>query len=255
MKQNTICVKIGGRAASETEALKALVDDMKALSGKYDFILVHGGGAEVTKVSKLYGIEPAFKNGVRVTSREEMDIVEMVLSGKMNKYIVRTFASRGLRAAGLCGADASLFTGESINPETRTGRITAVDRRPLDLFLKEGIVPVLSSTSMDESGEALNINADEAALAVAAAVKADQLLFLSDIDGIIKEGAVIREMSEETAEAEIAAGTISGGMIPKVRSSVAGLKAGTHAIVIGQYKGKGDLTRLLGGEAGTRIIL
>lgn len=255
MEQKIICVKIGGRAATETEALKTLIGDMKELSKDYAFILVHGGGAEVTRVSRAFGIEPEFKNGIRITSREEMDIVEMVLSGKMNKYIVRTFASCGMTAVGLCGADAGLFTGESLSEDTRTGRIQSVQRKILDLLLGASIVPVVSSTSMDSSGDALNINADEAALAIAAEMKADGFLFLSDIDGIMKEGTIIRELSEDRAEREIAAGTIGGGMIPKVRSSISGLKAGIRAIVIGQYKGKGDLSRLLGGEAGTRIIL
>ena len=253
-----VTIKIGGRAASEKEYLNALIKEMHTLRDRFRFVLVHGGGAEVSKVTEVFGLQPVFKDGVRMTSPEEMDIVDMVLAGKMNKYLVR-MCSRYMPAVGLSGSDGGIFTGTRLacdeNEITCTGNVRDVRPDLLRLLLSNGYVPVVSSTSMDEAGEALNINADEAALALAVALPSTHLLFLSDVAGILKQETVIPLLNGEDTEREIAAGVIAGGMIPKVRSSVKALEAGVKDIIIGRYTAGGDLKALLAGNSGSRIVL
>ena len=176
----------------------------------------------------------------------------------MNKYLVRTFSSY-MPAVGVSGSDGNLFTGRRIacgdGEVTCTGKVETVNPGLLHLLLANGYVPVVSSTSMDPEGEPLNINADEAALAIAAALPSTHLLFLSDVPGILKKGEVIPLLTGEDTEREIGAGIIAGGMIPKVRSSIKALEEGVEDIIIGQYTDAGDLAALLTGNSGTRIVL
>lgn len=255
MNKKIIVIKTGGRAASDRDAMKELFLEMKKLSDKYSFVFVHGGGAEVSRVSKIFGLEPQFVDGIRLTTEEEMEVVDMVLSGRMNKEIVRLANTAGLNSLGLSGSDSSLFTGKRRSEDSHTGIVTDVKCKILKILMKESIVPVISSTSMSEEGIALNINADEAALAISSGLKADRLFFISDIPGVMKDEKVIHVMNEENVENEISKGVISGGMIPKVRSSVAALKEGVGSISIGEYKNSGDLGSILSEKKGTSIIL
>ena len=248
-----VLIKIGGRAASDEAALSALAAEMAGLKEQYSFFFVHGGGAEVTKVSAVFGLEAVFENGVRKTSPEEMDVVDMVLGGKMNKYIVRLFASCGLNAVGISGADGGIFTGEAVAEGSRTGKVTETAPELLNTLSGAGFLPVISSVSMDDKGGALNINADEAALAVAESIPVDSLIFISDIPGILKDENVINELTPAEIKQEIDAGVISGGMIPKVESSVEALRKGVKSVIIGGYNKDGDLAELLDGKLGTRI--
>jgi acetylglutamate kinase len=196
-----------------------------------------------------------FKDGIRQTSAAEMDIVDMVLAGRMNKHLVRVFGGLGVPAVGLSGSDGRFFTGESIDPAAgnRTGRVTKVEPGAAVLLAGAGYVPVIASTSMDAQGGALNINADEAALEIARALRAAALVYLSDIPGILKEGRLIGRIGGGEAEKEIAAGVITGGMIPKVRSALDALRSGVGGVVIGEFARGGDLGRLLRRESGTTI--
>ena len=249
-----IVIKTGGKAASEKSAMAALFKEMKELKNRYNFVFIHGGGAEVTRVSKVFGLEPVFKDGIRLTTPEEMEIVDMVLSGRMNKEIVRLANRCGIASVGLSGSDAMLFTGKQAAEKSLTGKITNVKPFILSLLIKNDYLPVISSTSMTADGTALNINADEAALEIASAIKADKLFFISDIQGVMKEEAVINILTEKMAEEEIASGVISGGMIPKVKSSIAALKKGVSAIIIGEYLKSGDLLATLDAKKGTSIV-
>ena len=255
MKKETVLIKIGGRAAAAESSLKDLVREMVGLKNAYDFILVHGGGAEVSRITKIFGIEPVFKDGIRMTSVPEMEIVDMVLAGKMNKSLVRMFVSLGMKAVGLSGSDGEFFTGSSIDPSagSRTGRVERVNPEAALLLLRAGYLPVVASTSMDRAGGGLNINADEAALEIAQAIRADGLVFLSDIPGILKNGVVVKSLDEAAALREIDAGVISGGMIPKVKSSLEALHGGVKAVVIGEFTAYGDLALLLERKKGTTI--
>jgi acetylglutamate kinase len=255
MEKPLVVVKIGGRAAGAEDVLKELVRDMAALREAYGFFFVHGGGAEVSRVTKIFGLQPVFRDGIRQTSAAEMDIVDMVLAGRMNKYLVRVFECLGVPAVGLSGSDGRFFTGCSIDPAAgnRTGRVTRVEPKAALLLAGAGYVPVIASTSMDDRGGALNINADEAALEIASALRAAALVYLSDIPGILKEGRLVSRIGAGEAEREIAAGVITGGMIPKVRSCLEALGSGVGGVVIGEFTRAGDLGRLLRRESGTTI--
>jgi len=254
MPLDTVLVKIGGKAAKKEERLAEMCAELSALSGRYRMLLVHGGGAEVTAVSKKLGIDAVFRDGIRQTTPAEMDIVDMVLAGKINKQLVRMLRTRGLDAVGLSGADGGIFTGRALGDETRTGEISRIDSRLIDLLLENRFLPVISSSSMDDTGKGLNINADTAAFGLAVHLAAFALVFLSDIPGILRGGAVIPRLTSAEAESLVAAGVISGGMIPKVNASVEALKKGIGSVIIGQYDEAGSLAWLLEGSRGTRII-
>jgi acetylglutamate kinase len=247
-------VKIGGRPLAEAESLDILCRELTGLAARIPLALVHGGGSEVSRVSRRFGLEPRFVDGLRQTSREEMDVVEMVLAGSMNTLLVRSMVHRGLKAVGLTGCDAGLLTAQALSPESRTGRIGAVDITLLTALLQGGYIPVCSSVAMDADGDALNINADEAALELAAALGAARLIYLSDVPGIMLEGKVVNRLDRKRAEKKIAEGEIAGGMIPKVRSSFEGLARGIGEIIIGSCSGPGELRALIEG-AGTHLYL
>ena len=253
---DTLVVKIGGKAAEDRQSLAALCDELAAISRDHHVVLAHGGGAEVTAVSKKFGIEAVFENGVRQTSAEEMEIVDMVLGGKVNSQLVRMLRARGLDAVGLRGSDGGTFTGQPLGgpgSATRTGEITRVDPRLLVLLLDAGYLPVLASTSMDSEGNGLNINADTAAFQVAARLGANVLVFLSDTPGVISDGSVVQALSETEAADLLKRGVIAGGMVPKVTASFDAMNRGVKKVIIGRYEGAGALARLLDGKEGTRL--
>jgi len=250
-------VKIGGRMAEQEEQLRPFAADLKDLRSEYDLVLVHGGGAEVTRISEQLGFRPVFHEGIRVTTREEMDVVEMILSGKVNKRLVRLFQACGLPAVGLCGADGRLYSGRSLGVirdlETRTGQVSGMELGVLRCLLQEGYFPVVSSTTMDEEGGGININADTVAFELACAWGSETLMFLSDIPGVLKGDAVIPRLAPEQVKSEIREGTINGGMIPKATSALEALKRGVGRVIVGQYGGRGSLQALLEGTMGTRF--
>ncbi len=252
----TLLVKIGGKAAEDRGSLAALCDELAVLSRDLRVVLAHGGGAEVTAVSKKLGIEAVFKDGVRQTSAEEMDIVDMVLGGKVNSQLVRMLRARGLNAAGVRGSDGGTFTGRPLGgagSATRTGEITNVDPRLLTTLLDAGFLPVLASTSMDAAGGGLNINADTAAFQVAAALGAEVLVFLSDIPGVLRDGSVVQALSDKESADLVGRGVIAGGMVPKVTASFEAMSRGVKKVIIGRYDAPGALGRLLEGKEGTRL--
>ncbi len=250
-----ITVKIGGKTAEDLEQLRPFAADLKDLMADRHPLIVHGGGAEVTRISRQLGFEPRFHEGIRITLSEEMDVVEMILSGKVNKHLVRLFQSRGLPAVGLCGADGATFSGRILGTvegkETRTGNVAEVDPRLLTALFTAGFLPVLSSTSMDKRGGGVNINADSVAFEVACRLNSESLVFISDIPGVMKDGQVLKSLNRDEVRWEIAAGTITGGMIPKATSAVEALKHGVGQVIIGQYCGRGSLRALLEGGMGT----
>jgi acetylglutamate kinase len=173
----------------------------------------------------------------------------------VNKRIVRVFQSCGIDAVGLSGSDGRIFTGKRIDAAFRTADVACVRSGLLDTLMGSGYLPVIASTSMEEeSGNGLNINADSVALRLAAALESDSLIFISDIPGVMKEGRRLPVLEAEEAMSEIENGTITGGMIPKVRSSIEALEQGVERIIIGEYREEGDLRRLMDGETGTQIL-
>jgi len=247
-----VLIKMGGRAAENREALVALAEEMAGLARETPVLLVHGGGAEVTALAKRLGIEAVFKDGVRQTTPAEMDIVDMVLAGRVNSHLVRLFRAHGLNAVGVRGADGGTITARPLG-DTRTGEVVSIDSRFLTLLLENGYLPVVCPTATDGKGDGLNLNADTAAFALAGSLSAAALVFLSDIPGVLREGSVMQALAAGEARALITGGVITGGMVPKITASLEAMDRGVQKVIIGQYDGAGALGRLLDGKQGTRL--
>ena len=254
-----LVIKLGGAAADYEPSLAAFARELAALvEAGARVVLVHGGGAEVSALSRRVGLQPRFRDGVRLTTAEEMPYVDMVLCGAVNKRLVRTLGAAGLPAVGLSGSDGAMFTGAPLAGAGADGNHTAqvaqVDTRLPRLLIEHGYLPVIAPTSVQPPARAVNINADSVALRLAPALAADRLLFLSDVPGILKEGAALASLTPAGAGAEVAAGTISGGMIPKVEAALHALAQGVRRVVIGRFTAPGDLADLLTGAAGTTML-
>lgn len=249
-----ICIKIGGKPAGNNQIIFNIAKEIKTLLGQYSFVFIHGGGSEVTAAAKQFGIEAQFVDGKRITTPQEMKIVDAVLCGKINKQIVRQFYEVEVAAVGISGSDGATFTGVALDPSTRTGKITKVDTKLLEILISNNFLPVVATTSISNSDFlGLNINADDGALAIASEIGAAKLIFISDIEGVLKDGKVIPALTEETIKSEIESGVISGGMIPKVTASLEAIKKGAKSVVIATYTNKGDLQDLINQKMGTII--
>jgi acetylglutamate kinase len=257
-----LVIKLGGAAADDAASLAAFTHELAELvTAGARAVLVHGGGNEVSELTRRVGLEPQFSDGIRITSPAEMPYVDMVLCGAVNKRLVRALSAAGLAAVGLSGSDGPIFTGvrlHGVRPgpavASHTATVAQVDVRLLRLLLDHGYLPVLAPTSLEPPGWAVNINADSVALRVAPALAADRLLFLSDVPGVLKDGAVLETLTPPRAAAEIAAGAVRGGMIPKLEAAVHALEQGVRRVVIGRFTGAGELAALLTGAAGTTML-
>ena len=242
------------------DGLEPLLADMAELSETYQWILIHGGGAQVSSISQRYGIEPRFINGIRQTSPPEMDIIDMGLAGLMNTSILRKSLVSGLRAVGLSGVDTGLFAAEKMAQENHTGRVVSVNPEILHYLLAGNYLPVISSVSSNRRGEGVNVNADEAALALASSLHPEKLLFISDSEGVLgpENPSGQREriplLGGKTAVNMIQTGIIRNGMIPKVENALRSVEEGTGQAIIGSINETGDLDKLIQLQRGTGII-
>lgn len=254
----TVVIKVGGAATADQRTFTRFLADLNALRSNARLILVHGGGAQVSTMARTLGIEPIFIDGVRMTGESEMDVVDMVLCGLINKQIVRGLLAHGTPAVGISGSDGGLFIGSPITDHqgrpSRTGEVRECNPRVVETLLHAGYLPVIASTFSDGSGGGLNLNADDAALTLASALRSDTMIFLSDIPGILAgDGSLVERLSVSGVQRAIADGTISGGMVVKTRACVHALNNGVKTIIIGRYTEPGALQQLLAAESGTRI--
>lgn len=231
-----VVVKYGGAAMKDSTLKDKVIRDVVFLScvGLRP-VIVHGGGPEINSWLDKLGIEPQFKNGLRVTDAPTMDVVEMVLVGRVNKEIVSLINKAGGSGVGLCGKDGNLIKAR---PEGRqgigfVGEVNTMDVRILESLLKDGHIPVVSSVAADESGQAYNINADTVAGEIAAALGAEKLILLTDTAGILQDykdpSTLLYKLDIQQARNLIAAGVVGGGMIPKVNCCVRSLAQGVKA--------------------------
>lgn len=238
----TIVVKYGGNAMVSEELKNSVIEDITLL--KYigaNPIVVHGGGPDITAALKNYNIESRFINGLRVTDEQTMKVAQMVLVGKTNKEIVSLISKNGGNAIGLCGIDGScikcrkktaVVDGERVDIGY-VGEIVDVDDKVLNLVCRDKYIPVIAPIGIDDDGNSYNINADDVASHVAAAVGAEKLIFLTDIEGVKdKDGNIIFEMNKKQVKKLIEEGVISGGMIPKVTGCVDAIRAGVSRVHI-----------------------
>jgi acetylglutamate kinase len=247
-ENKTIVVKYGGAAMGDPALGQAFARDIALLKQSgVNPIVVHGGGPQIGEMLKKLGIKSEFKGGLRVTDKATVEIVEMVLAGSINKEIVAMINKEGEWAIGLSGKDGNMVFAEKakktqIDPDSKieevidlgfVGEPVEIDRTLLDLLARSEMIPVIAPVAPGRDGETYNINADTFAGAIAGALAAERLLFLTDVPGVLdKSGKLIDELTVAEAKGLFADGTISGGMIPKVETCIYALERGVKGVVI-----------------------
>lgn len=253
-----VVVKLGGRALEAPGAVAEFAAALAALlAGKRPAVLVHGGGAEVTQWCLKLGLESRFTDGLRVTDAPTLEVVAAVLAGLANKRLVAALRQRGVDAVGLAALDGGTLR---LRPHARAsvlgavGEVAGSDPSLLESLLAAGRVPVLASLG-EHGGELLNVNADDAAAAVAAALGADELVLLSDSPGLKLGGEVVRELPAADIDAALARPEVEGGMRPKLRAAAAALAGGVRRAHIASWNGPATLASLFEGTgAGTTLV-
>ena len=262
-----VVVKYGGNAMISDELKDAVMGDIVLLSLiGIKVVLVHGGGPEITSMLEKVGKETKFVNGLRVTDKETVDIVQMVLAGKINKNLVNLLHQKGGNAIGLCGIDGHMIEAACLNPELGyVGEITKINPKPITDVLEKGYIPVISTVGCDNDGNVYNINADTAASKIAGLLGAESLISMTDIDGILRDkndpSTLISKILVDEAPELMEKGIISGGMIPKVECCIDAIKSGVkkvfiidgripHAILIETLTNEGIGTMFVNGSRG-----
>ncbi|WP_367715826.1 acetylglutamate kinase [Nitratireductor sp. GISD-1A_MAKvit] len=247
-ENKTIVVKYGGHAMGDAALGQAFARDIALLKQSgVSPIVVHGGGPQIAAMLKKMGIESKFEGGLRVTDEKTVEIVEMVLAGSINKEIVALINAEGEWAIGLCGKDGNMVFAQKahktvVDPDSSIERVldlgfvgepVEVDRTLLDLLAHSEMIPVIAPVAPGRDGHTYNINADTFAGAIAGAVRATRLLFLTDVPGVLdRNKKLIDELTVAEARALIKDGTISGGMIPKVETCIEAIERGVEGVVI-----------------------
>ncbi|MGB1252513.1 MAG: acetylglutamate kinase [Candidatus Promineifilaceae bacterium] len=223
-------LKVGGNELSDSNFLAGLAHAIATLSKLEPVVIVHGGGRAIADLHTQLGIATIKVDGLRVTSGRSLGIAEMVLSGQANKLLVRALLAVGVDALGISGVDAQLLTAKKkAHPTTDlgyVGEVAAVRTNVLERLLSQGFVPVVSPISADSNQQPYNINADEAATAIASALQADLFDFISNVPGVLNEGNPIPSLTVTEANALIESGVVYGGMIPKVNAALSAVAKG-----------------------------
>ena len=234
----TVVVKYGGNAMINPDLKQQVMDDIVLLwLIGVKVVLVHGGGPEISSMMDKLGKKPEFVDGLRVTDKETVDIVQMVLAGKVNKTLVTLLEKRGGKAIGLCGMDGNLIEAKMKNEKLGyVGEVTRININPVTDILEKGYIPVISTLGCDADGNAYNINADTAAAHIAGALGAERFILMTDIAGILRDkddaSTLIPEISIPEARKLKDEGIISSGMIPKVQCCVTAIESGVKNVVI-----------------------
>ena len=233
-----VVVKYGGNAMVNEQLKQQVMEDVVLLwLIGVKVVLVHGGGPEISQTMKALGKEAVFVDGLRVTDRETVDIVQMVLAGKINKTLVNLLEMKGGQAMGISGMDGRLIEAEIKDERLGyVGEITHINIQPVTDLLEKGYIPVISTLGCDRQGNAYNINGDTAAARVAGALEAERLIMLSDIPGLLRDkddpSTLIPELSVMEAAKLRQEGVISGGMIPKMECCVEAIRRGVRKVII-----------------------
>ena len=246
--EKIVVVKYGGAAMGDPELSTAFASDITLLhtSGVYP-VVVHGGGPQIGRMLDRLGIVSEFRGGLRVTDEKTIEVVEMVLAGSINKEIVMAINVEGGKAVGLCGKDGNMVfaervTRKEIDPDSNIEKVVdlgfvgepkTVNKAVIDMVLKADLIPVIAPVAPGGDGRTYNVNADTFAGAIAGALGAARLLFLTDVAGVIdRKGRLVKELTVAQAKALIADGTVSGGMIPKIETCIDALSRGVEGVVI-----------------------
>ncbi|MBD8067557.1 acetylglutamate kinase [Bacillus sp. PS06] len=248
-----IVVKCGGSIIADlTNDFFESIKELQKNGNKV--IIVHGGGPEIEQMLNSLSITNEYINGLRKTTSEVLETVEMVLAGSVNKKLVSLLITSGLKAIGLSGVDGELLKATPIDEGSlgHVGEVTEVNCDLLLNLLELDYIPVIAPLGLQETGQKLNINADTVAASVAAALKAKHLLFVTNVSGILKNGSLIEEVSVEKVQELINDGTIYGGMIPKVQAALSAMSAGLDEIMI--VSGKTSFIHIDGSLSGTKLF-
>ena len=246
--ETIVVVKYGGHAMGDEAVARSFAKDMVLLEQSgVNPVVVHGGGPQIGAMLAKLGIKSEFSGGLRITDKATVEIVEMVLAGSINKQIVGFINAEGGRAIGLCGKDGNMVTATKLrrtvkDPDSHierhidlgfVGEPSKVDKTVLDQVLGRELIPVLAPVAQGADGETYNVNADTFAGAIAGALGAKRLLFLTDVPGVLdKDKNLIKQLKVSDIRALIADGTITGGMIPKVETCIYALEQGVEGVVI-----------------------
>jgi len=236
-EQKTFVIKYGGAAMVDDELKEAFAQDVTILKKiGIRIIIVHGGGKDITDIAGKLGIPSRFVDGQRYTDPAMMNVVQMVLGGKTNKDIVARINQHDGGAVGICGIDDGLLRARKLEEGGTdlglVGEIVHVNTAFLDLLFTHEIMPVIAPIGVDDSGQVYNINADIAAGCIAEALKAEKLVYLSDVEGVMADGVLVPSVDRAHAEVLVKDGVISSGMLPKIRSAFAALQAGVRKVHI-----------------------
>ena len=234
----TVVIKYGGNAMTNPELQQQVMEDIILLRlVGVKVVLVHGGGPEINDMMKRLGKKPEFLNGLRVTDKETVEIVQMILAGKINKSLVKLLELKGGRAVGLSGIDDRLIEAECKNPDLGfVGEVTKINTEIINDLLEREYIPVISTIGFGKDGEVYNINGDIAASCVAGALRAERLIILTDIAGILRDpsdiSTLIPEITVNEAEKLKSDGIIAGGMIPKTECCIRAINEGVEKVII-----------------------
>ena len=233
-----VVVKYGGNAMLNDELKEAVMGDIVLLSLiGVKVVLVHGGGPEITEMFSKVGKKTEFVNGLRVTDKESVELVQMVLAGKVNKNLVNLLQLKGGKSIGICGIDGHMIEAKVADERLGfVGEVTNVNVGPVVDLLDKGYIPVVSTVGCDDQGNVYNINADTVAARLAGALKAESLISMTDIAGLLKDkddpSTLIPKVYVSEAPKLIRDGVISGGMIPKVNCCIEAIRRGVHKVFI-----------------------
>ncbi|HAE89212.1 MAG TPA: acetylglutamate kinase [Clostridiales bacterium] len=233
-----VVVKYGGNAMTSESLKEQVMEDITLLHLiGVKVVLVHGGGPEISSMMTKIGLKPTFVDGLRVTDKETVDVVQMVLAGKVNKSLVSYLESKGAKAMGISGIDGKLIVAKKKNEKLGyVGEIEKINIKPVFDLLEKGYIPVVSTIATSEDGETYNINGDTAAAYVAGALSAKRLIMMTDICGVLRDkddpSTLIPEIKASEAEELYKSGVISGGMIPKVECCFTAIKQGVKRVII-----------------------
>jgi acetylglutamate kinase len=254
-----LVVKLGGTLLDDAATRDRLTPQIAAaFRAGHEVVVVHGGGKQMTRFLAERGIESRFVNGLRVTTPETLDAVLKVFAGSVNHELVAALNRAGAPAVGISGIDACLVEAEQMDPALgAVGRVTRANPALLEVLTRSGFVPTVACVAGDRSGNVYNVNADQMAVACAAAFGAESLVFLTDVEGVLDRSQRVRQvLTAREGERLIAEGVATGGMQAKLNAAIAGLRGGVGEVRIALGSAPEILAGLLAGEAlGTRMVL
>lgn len=266
----TFVIKYGGAAMTEEHLTQAFAKDVTILRKiGINIVIVHGGGKETTDVAAKLGLQTEFIHGLRFTDEQMMKVILMVLAGKVNKEIVNSINTNGGNAVGLCGVDNNLLRAKKLMNGAAdlglVGEVTSVNTAFINLLLQNAMMPVISPIGVGADNELYNINADLAAGSIASALKAEKLVYLSDIEGILVNQKLVSTLTRSEAQEHIRQGAIFGGMIPKVQSAFDTLNTGVskvhiidgrvkHSLLLEIFTDEGIGTQMIQEESKQQVV-